>query len=91
MRAFLHLEFAYRSVPCEVPEGGYLFAPVLLIKTVKFQTFQLIFERYRNLHHFYAPAAEGAECGERMRLRLPLVDALGTEHVPALRALFGIS
>ncbi len=57
MSALLHLELASRCMPGKFPEADYLLAPILLIITMQFQAFQLVFERNRYFHHFDAPTS----------------------------------
>ncbi len=71
----------------QLSETDYLLAPVRLVYAVDLQALQLVFERYRDLHHLDSAAAQRAQGGERVRLRLPFLDANVAEDVPALGAL----
>jgi hypothetical protein len=44
----------------DLPKNEHLLAPVILIATLDFEAFQLIFERYGYFHHFDTAAPERA-------------------------------
>jgi len=68
----------------DLPKNEHLLAPVILIATLDFEAFQLIFERYGYFHHFDTAAPERAQGLKRLTLALPSVYALITENVAAL-------
>ena len=68
----------------DLPKNEHLLAPVILIATLDFEAFQLIFERYGYFHHFDTAAPERAQGLKRLTFALPSVYALITENVAAL-------